>query len=233
MKGGLRDLVIAVGTRNLDRLMQAFKTMGVILPGADLDRIRQAEAALFDQMWGKSMRDLTRTHPQEMRKFALEFRDVLYEMPFQVPSDMIYLGRCVAILSGMCTGLDPDFNLFEGLRPFAEQLLAEDGADWLGELLKALGEQIRVLTTLPKRVDAALNAIERGDLVVTAKASPELQRQLSRLTSAIDRLVGVGIFAAFLVVGSILYINGHFVPGIIFFSLALVALTWTLIKRSK
>ncbi|MCJ7824536.1 MAG: hypothetical protein MUP44_06520, partial [Anaerolineales bacterium] len=186
-----------------------------------------------DQMWGKSMRDLTRTHPQEMRTVALEFRDVLYEMPFQMPSDMIYLGRCVAILSGMCTGLDPEFNLFEGLRPFAEQLLAEDGADWLGELLKALGEQIRVLATLPKRVDAALTAIERGDLVVTAKASPGLQKQLSRLTSAIDRLVGVGIFAAFLVVGSILYINGLFVPGIILFSLALVALTWALIKPLK
>ncbi len=233
MKGGLRDLVIAIGTRDLDRLAQAFQTMGVILPGADLDRIRLAEAALFDQLWGKSMRDLTRTHPREMRKFASEFRDVLYEMPFQVPSDMIYLGRCVAILSGMCTGLDPDFNLFEGLRPFAEQLLAEDGADWLGELLKVLGEQIRVLSTLPQRVDATLTAIERGDLVVTAKASPDLRRQLSRLTSAIDRLVGVGIFAAFLVVGSILYINGQFMPGIVGFGLALVTLIWTLLKPRK
>ncbi|MBE9479839.1 MAG: hypothetical protein IMY80_07720, partial [Chloroflexi bacterium] len=214
-------------------LMQAFQTMGVILPGADLERIRQAEAALFDQMWGKSMRELTRTLPQEMRKFASEFRDVLYEMPFQVPSDMIYLGRCVAILSGMCTGLDPDFNLFEGLRPFAEQLLAEDGADWLRELLEVLGEQIRVLATLPKRIDATLTAIERGDLILTAKASPELQRQLSRLTSTIDRLVGVGIFAAFLVVGGFLYINGQFMPGIIFFGLALVSLTWALFKPLK
>jgi hypothetical protein len=133
----------------------------------------------------------------------------------------------------MCTGLDPDFNLFEGLRPFAEQLLADDGADWLGELLKVLGEQIRVLTTLPKRVDETLTAIERGDLIVTAKASPELQKQLSRLTSAINRLVGVGIFAAFLVVGSILYIDGQFGPGIIFFSMALVSLTWALLKPSK
>jgi predicted unusual protein kinase regulating ubiquinone biosynthesis (AarF/ABC1/UbiB family) len=213
--------------------MQAFQTMGVILPGADLDRIRQAEAALFDQMWGKSMRDLTRTHPQDMRKFASEFRDVLYEMPFQVPSDMIYLGRCVAILSGMCTGLAPEFNLFEGLRPFAEQLLAEDGADWLDELLEVLGEQIRVLATLPKKVDAALTSIERGDLIVTAKASPELQTQLSRLTLAIDRLVGVGIFAAFLVVGSVLYINGQFMPGIIFFTLAFVSLTLALLKPLK
>ena len=233
MKSGLRDLAIAVGTRDLDRLMQAFQTMGVILPGADLGRIRQAEAALFDQLWGKSMRDLTRTHPQEMRKFASEFRDVLYEMPFQVPSDMIYLGRCVAILAGMCTGLDPDFNLFKELRPFTEQLLAEDGADWLGELLKMLGEPIQVLATLPKRLDATLTVIERGDLIVTTKASPELQKQLSHLTSAVNRLMGVGVFAAFLVVGSILYINEQFTPGIIFFSLAFVSLTWALLKPMK
>ncbi|TFH32876.1 MAG: AarF/ABC1/UbiB kinase family protein, partial [Anaerolineales bacterium] len=100
MKQGLRDLIIAIGTRDLDRLMQAYKTMGVILPEADLERIRLAEAAMLERIWGKSMRDLIRTHPEEMRHFASEFRDLLYDMPFQLPADLLFLGRCVAILAG-------------------------------------------------------------------------------------------------------------------------------------
>ena len=48
-----------------------------------------------------------------------------------MPSDLIFLGRCVAILSGICTGLEPDFNLFQELAPFAQSLVSEEGGDWL------------------------------------------------------------------------------------------------------
>jgi predicted unusual protein kinase regulating ubiquinone biosynthesis (AarF/ABC1/UbiB family) len=229
MKQGLRDLVIAVGTRDVDRLMQAYQTMNVILPGADLERIRLAEGTMLERLWGKSMRDLIRTHPEEMRRFANEFRDLLYEMPFQLPSDLLFLGRCVAILSGMCTGLDPDFNVFEGLQPFAEKLLAEEGDMWLSEIFKVLVEQGRTLVSLPTRLDAALACMERGDLTIIARAAPDLKSQLNVLTLAIERLVGAGIFAALLIAGSMLYVNGNLLEGGIGFGLAFITLLWTLL----
>jgi predicted unusual protein kinase regulating ubiquinone biosynthesis (AarF/ABC1/UbiB family) len=110
---GLRELAVAVGARDVDRLLRAYQTLGMILPGADLGRLRQAEEALFERLWGRSMRELAAIQPREMREFSHQFRDLLYELPFQVPTDLIFLGRCVAILSGMCTGLNPDFNLFQ------------------------------------------------------------------------------------------------------------------------
>jgi predicted unusual protein kinase regulating ubiquinone biosynthesis (AarF/ABC1/UbiB family) len=229
MKQGLRDLAIAIGTRDLDRLMQAYKTMGVILPEADLERIRAAEEMMLERIWGKSMRDLIRTHPEEMRRFAEEFRDLLYEMPFQLPTDLLFLGRCVSILSGMCTGLHPDFNVFEGLQPFAEQLLVEEGEPWLSELLKVLVEQGRALMSLPTRLDAALSRMERGDLTIMARAAPDLKTQLNMLTLAIQRLVGAGIFAALLIAGSLLYTNENLLGGGISFGLAFITLLWTLL----
>jgi predicted unusual protein kinase regulating ubiquinone biosynthesis (AarF/ABC1/UbiB family) len=229
MKQGLRDLAIAIGTRDLDRLMQAYKTMGVILPEADLDRIRAAEEMMLERIWGKSMRDLIRTHPEEMRRFADEFRDLLYEMPFQLPADLLFLGRCVSILSGMCTGLHPDFNVFEGLLPFAEQLLADEGGTWLPELLKVLVEQGRALVSLPTKLDGVLGRMERGDLTIIARAAPDLKNQLKLLTLAIQRLVGAGVFAALLIAGSLLYTNENLLEGGISFGLALLALVWTLI----
>jgi len=38
---------------------------------------------------------------REMRDLAEEFRELIYEMPFQVPQNIIFLARCVGILSGM------------------------------------------------------------------------------------------------------------------------------------
>jgi predicted unusual protein kinase regulating ubiquinone biosynthesis (AarF/ABC1/UbiB family) len=228
MKQGMRDLVIAVGTRDMDRLMEAYQRLGFLLPGADIERIRQAEAALVDRMWGKSMRELVRTHPQEMRQFAKEFRDVMYEMPFQVPEDMIFLGRCVAILSGMCTGLDPEFNLFEGLRPFAEQLLSEEGGDWLNELLRILIEQGRALSTLPTRLDTTLTKIERGEVLVTMKVTPDLERQLRTLTRSVDRVVGAIFFAALALIGSVLYVSGERSLGAVALGMALLLMAWVM-----
>jgi predicted unusual protein kinase regulating ubiquinone biosynthesis (AarF/ABC1/UbiB family) len=199
-RSGLRNLAIALGTRDVDRLMRAYGDLGVLLPGADLVRVRQVEAAVFERLWGKSVRELMQIDPQEMRRFAHEFRDLLYEMPFQMPSDLIFLGRCVAILSGMCTGLDPDFNLFSEVAPFARTMLtAEGGGLNVDSALTWVIEQVRVLAGLPGRLDGLLSRVERGELTVVARAAPELQRQLERMTTAINRLVVAVLLGALIV----------------------------------
>ncbi len=231
---GLRDLAIAVGARDLDRLMRAYQRLGVLLPGADLARIRQAEQAAFERLWGLGMRDLVRAHPREMRQLAYQFRDLVYEMPFQIPTDLIFLGRCLAILSGMCTGLDPEFNVFRGLSPFAQRLLeAERGEGWEA-LLDWLIEQGEMLIRMPARMDAALRKIERGDLEVRARPSIELERRLRRLTQAVDRLVGAVVFSALLLFGALLYTSGERLIGggalLLAFSLLTV---WMLRSRPR
>jgi predicted unusual protein kinase regulating ubiquinone biosynthesis (AarF/ABC1/UbiB family) len=226
-KAGLRDALIAIGTGNVDRMMQAYQRLGVLLPSADIDRIREVEEAMLSKMWGKSMREIIQTHPQEMREIAHEYRDVLYEMPFQVPSDLLFLGRCISILMGMCVGLDPDFNFFENLRPFAEGLLTEETGDWINELIPAVMEQIRALAVLPARMEAALSKIERGEVRVTAKFEPEVENQIRRLAKATNRIVGSVVFAALLLTGSIFYINGEHTLGGVCFGLGGFALLLT------
>ncbi len=209
VRQGMRSLAIAIGTRDLDRLMQAYRELGVLLPDADLERIRQAEAAVFDRLWGKSMRELVQLHPQEMRQIAREFRDVLYEMPFQLPKDLVFLGRCVAILAGICTGLNPEFNLFEGLAPFARRLLEEEAGGWIEALLEGLRTQGTALLTMPRRLQQTLERIDRGEMLVTARAAPELEHQIAGVRRAVDRLAAAVIASALLLVGTVLLISGE------------------------
>jgi len=208
-KQGLRDLAIAVATQDLDRLMRSYQTLGVLLPGADIGRIREAERAVFDRFWGMSMRELTSVDFREMHDFALEFRDLIYELPFQVPSNLIFLGRCVAILSGMCTGLDPDFNLFQELLPFAQSMLGEGEESVVAGILTWLEEQARRLIALPGRVDAILSRLERGELALITEPSAAYARRLDAITSAGNRLSAAVIFAALLMAGVLLYLHGE------------------------
>jgi predicted unusual protein kinase regulating ubiquinone biosynthesis (AarF/ABC1/UbiB family) len=202
----------------------------MLLPGADLGRLRQAEGAFLDRFWGKSMRELRRIHPQEMRTLAREYRDVLYEMPFQLPSNLIFLGRCVAILSGMCTGLDPDFNLFAHLVPFAERLVAEERGEWLDEILEWLIAQGEALLTMPSRMDSMLTRLERGEIVVAARPGPGFQEDLTRLTGAVRGLAAAVLFSALLITGALLYLNGEGTLGAISGALALITLGWILLR---
>ena len=174
------------------------------------------------------MRELREMHPREMRQFSRQFRDVLYEMPFQVPADLIFLGRCIGILSGMCTGLNPDFNVFEGLTPLARQRIAEEGGDWLEVLLQWLEREGRALASLPSRLDSMLVKIERGEMIVTAKAAPELDHNLKRLSRAINRLVAALVFAALLIVSSLLYVNEQPLLAAIGLAFALLSALWVL-----
>ena len=128
----------------------------------------------------------------------------------------------------MCTGLDPEFNVFQGLAPFARQLLQEEGGEWLDRLLDWLMEQGGALTALPARLESVLAQVERGDLQVMARAAPDLDRSLTRLTQAINRLVGAVIFGVLLLVGSLLYLNDQRLLGGAGLGLALLTALWML-----
>ena len=128
---GLREVLLAVGTRDAARLVRAFQALQVLLPGADLDLLERACTRVFDTIWGKSTREMMRMTAAEFGAFAEEFGGLLYEMPFQVPENLILLGRCVSILSGMATGLDPDFSVWKGLAPYVQKLIEKDGRERL------------------------------------------------------------------------------------------------------
>src|SRR5690606_29675654 len=107
---GLRETLIALTTRDPKRLVQSYQRLGVLLPGADLDRIEAATRAAFDRVWGLSIGEISNMPVSEAAGLAREFSDLLLSLPFQVPQDFLYLTRAVGILTGMATGLDPDYD---------------------------------------------------------------------------------------------------------------------------
>jgi len=226
MMEGMRELLIGVGTQDPARMIKAYQILGVLLPDADLEMLEKMEAKAFERFWGKSMSELTRISTREMTEFASEFRGIVYSMPFQVPQDFIFLARCVGILSGMCTGLDPEFNVWDHLAPYAQKLIAQEarkGAEfWIEEAKSRLG----ALVSLPMRFDTLLARLERGDLAVRA---PEINQQVVQLERAVRRLADAVIFSALLVGGLQVWMNGQTLLGEILLGGALLSILWILL----
>ena len=211
-------------------MVKAFQMLNVLLPGADLDLIAQAEAKVFDRFWGKTMDELRDIPYEEMHEFAKEFRELVYEMPFQVPQDIVFLLKTIAILSGICTGLNPNFNFWESLIPYASKLLAEDGESGWDFFLSEAGAILQILVALPRQLESALGKIERDQLGVRI---PQLETQLGGLELTMRRIVYALIFLALLIGGVQLQLGGELLFSRLFYGGAVVVLVGLLLARPK
>jgi len=223
MLKNLREVCISVGTRDAQRMVKAYKDMGVLLPGADTDMLVQASQAVFDRFWGRSTSEMMEISEEEMKEFVRQFGKLLYDMPFQIPESLILLGRCVGILSGMCSGLDPEFNIWNGVVPYARKLISDDGTTMGGlqgfakEVINTLGS----LAGLPHRAESLMTRLEQGKLEVR---TTQLENQVARLAHNLRHAAAAVVFAALLLSAVQLYLAGEYLPAGILAGLALVAL---------
>lgn len=230
VRDALREMLIGVGTKDSGRVVKSYQQLGMLLPGADLKLIEQAEAEVFDRFWGMSMSELRKTNPDEIRKFAHQYRNLIFSMPFQVPNNLIMLARTVAILSGMCTGLDPDFNLWGQLSPYARKLIEQEGTKGIGDWLEEFGSLLQTLVALPSQASRVLAQAERGNLVIQ---SPQVVREVRVLTRSVNRLTGGVIFLGLLLGGVSLYNAGNipYAQGLLIAACAV--LLWILFPRRE
>ncbi|MFZ2097836.1 MAG: hypothetical protein WAV05_14485 [Anaerolineales bacterium] len=208
-------------------MVNAYQILGILLPGADVALIEKAESAMFKRFWGKGMDELRNINMEEIHEFAYEFREILYDMPFQLPQDLIFLGRAVGILSGMCIGLDPQINVFGYLGPFTQKIISEETQhDW-GYWVKEAGGLARKVISLPVRADALITRLERGELHVR---DPQLSESIKKLEKTASKAVAGIIFAAFLVASIQLSVINQEVLSWLLRIAGFVTLLWIIFK---
>ncbi len=232
MRAALRNVAIAVGMRDAERLVQAYYDAGVLLPGADRQRLVALHDALFARLGGVRMGQLTDIAFKQAEFVLREYRDIVYEMPFQFPTDILFAIRAVAILSGMATALDPDFDPWAATLPFAERLASDQATrDW-GHVLDELADLIRLTLRLPQRLDRYLTQAERGELVSQNALAPDAAKAIRRLERAVERLTWGMVAIGLLIAGA--WLRTADGPGGVSTGLlvaAAVALLWGLTRR--
>ncbi len=229
-RAGLRELAIGLATKDPSRMVKSYQMLNALLPSADLDLIAKAEAKVFDRFWGKTMDELREIPYEEMHEFAKEFRELVYAMPFQVPQDIVFLLRTIAILSGICTGLNPNFNFWESLIPYASRLLAEDDQSKLDILLGEAGAILQTLIALPRRMESALVKIESDELGVRI---PELESQLAKLELTMRRILYALIFLGMLISAVQLQLGGELIFARLLYAGAVIVLVGLMLAKPK
>lgn len=198
LRRGLQQLLLAVAARDGKRMVQAIQGVGFLLPTADTAELERAMTELFARFGGMGFYELQQVDERELRRFAIEFGEVVRSLPFQLPENFLLVIRSMSLTSGLCSSLDPEFNLWDAVEPYAAKLLRDEG----GGIVRSVGrEALSVAGTawrLPGRLDAVVDRIESGRLVAS---SPRIEQRMARLERAAQRIVSAVLFVGLFVGG--------------------------------
>ncbi|QEW04828.1 ABC1 kinase family protein [Microbacterium lushaniae] len=201
LRRGLRRVLIAAATRNGKGLVDGIRDVGVLLPSADTAELERAMTQLFARFGGMGFAELQEVDPREFRAFAVEFGDTVRALPFQLPENFLLIIRAMSLTSGMCSALDPAFNIWDAVEPYANRLIQEERGNVARAAMTEATDYAGLVARLPRRLDELATRIEDGRL--TAQV-PRLERRLRALERLGRRVLAAVLFAALLIGGVLL-----------------------------
>ncbi|MFT7585521.1 MAG: putative unusual protein kinase regulating ubiquinone biosynthesis (AarF/ABC1/UbiB family), partial [Cellvibrionaceae bacterium] len=181
LRQNMGQVLISLVQKDGRRAVNAYNQMGFFLPGADLERIIEAQNFMMEKLDGRNLMEMANPDPDEIREIGNEFRDILFDLPFQVPQNFVYLGRALGILSGIASGLHPTINPWYSIQGYGMELLnLEQQFDFSADSVQSLLANLTPYLRLPGQIQRVVTAAENGKLRITSN-DPSAARRLDRL----------------------------------------------------
>jgi predicted unusual protein kinase regulating ubiquinone biosynthesis (AarF/ABC1/UbiB family) len=179
MKKSLKDLFLAFLARDSRALVKALERLGFIGEGANITSIERGMGLMMEQYYGMTLGE---AREMDIPEVGRDVENLLYGQPFQIPAQFAFTGRAIGTLTGVSTGLAPEFNFVEVALPYARKFLGLDSEN-IGQTVQQTLTQLldagRVLLTLPRSLEQVISKIETGQLEVRV-ADPMPQRGRGR-----------------------------------------------------
>lgn len=222
-KEKLMDTLLAVASKNADRVVRGLVDLGAISANADTDPIRRSIQYLLDNFLDQPF------EAQSIAQITDDLYDIAYGQPFRFPATFTFVMRAFSTIEGVGKGLDPDFNFMEAAQPFAFQIMNtnSNGSPDTNTFLAEIGRQAAQVGTsalgLPRRIEDTIDKLERGDLRVRVRSS-ETDRYLRRLGAMQQNTNYAILVATFTLSATILFVSQYAIAAGVVGTVALITL---------
>jgi len=224
LRDGLRQVLIAAASRDGKGMVNGIRKVGVLLPSADTAELERAWTKLFSRFGGMGFAELQEVDPREFRAFALEFSDVVRTLPFQLPENFLLIVRALSLTSGVCSSLNPAFNIWDAVEPYSAQLIRSESGNVVQDVAKKAMSVAGTVVRLPERLDDLITRLDEGRVAVK---SPRIERRLSSLERIGRQIISAILFTA-LLIGGIIVRSDDEVFGTVLLVASVVPLLHTL-----
>ena len=223
LREDFEDLLIAVSTRDADRLTDVITRIGAV--PQNLERASLAlEISDYVNHYGT----------QGMHDFDLggalgEMMDIVRRYKIRLPARVAMLIKLFLVLEGTSQRLSPKFNLLDVIQPYRRRMIMRrmSPARQARKMVRILSEAERLAQTLPRRLGDLLQQIESGRF--------DVHLDHRGLEPSVNRLVLGLLTSALLVSASTLLANqvppmwrGLSAPGLVGMGVGLALGLWLL-----
>lgn len=206
MQETLVVLALAVAVRDADTVARTLYRLGRPDGRVSLAAVRRDTVEVFSRYLDRSIKDVDSSLMlQEILMLGMKHR-------LRIPPEYTMLGRAGATIEGIVRELDPDIDVAEVARPYAERLLKErvNPGNVEGGVYKAMLQMQGLSEEVPLQISQILSDLASGKFTTTVEG-----RELERLSNSI-------MMSATTVAGAIL--GGAFVIGSF---IGMAQLDWT------
>ena len=198
----LGSMVQAAALRDASSLVTQLQQAGLISKDIDIGPVRRLVRLMLKEALTPPF------SPNIIEKLSGDLYELVYETPFQLPVDLIFVMRALSTFEGVGRMLDPGFNLVSVTKPYLIDLMTSNNQtpnDLINQFGRQVGELGSKAVGIPKRIDESLERLEQGDLQLQIRMG-ESDRQFKKMFTA-QKTLGHSILIGSLSIASALLVT--------------------------
>ena len=204
LQRSLGSMVKSAALRDASSLVNQLQDAGLISKDIDIGPVRRLVRLMLKEA-------LTPPFSSNIiEKLSGDLYELVYETPFQLPVDLIFVMRALSTFEGVGRILDPSFNLVSITKPYLISLMSSNNQspnDLINQLGRQVGELGSKAVGIPKRIDDSLERLEQGDLQLQIRMG-ESDRHFKRMFTA-QKSLGHSILMGSLFITSALLVSNN------------------------
>ena len=202
LQRSLGSMVQAAALRDASLLVTQLQQAGLISKDIDVGPVRRLVRLMLKEALTPPF------SPNIIEKLSGDLYELVYETPFQLPVDLIFVMRALSTFEGVGRMLYPGFNLVSVTKPYLIALMTSNNQtpnDLINQFGRQVGELGSKAVGIPKRIDESLERLEQGDLQLQIRMG-ESDRQFKKMFTA-QKSLGHSILIGSLTIASALLVN--------------------------
>ncbi len=202
LQTSLGAMVKAAALRDASSLVSQLQQAGLISKDIDIGPVRRLVRLMLKEALTPPF------SPNIIEKLSGDLYELVYETPFQLPVDLIFVMRALSTFEGVGRMLDPGFNLVSVTKPYLIELMTSNNQtpnDLINQFGRQVGEIGSKAVGIPKRIDESLERLEQGDLQLQIRMG-ESDRQFKKMFTA-QKTLGHSILIGSLSIASALLVT--------------------------
>ncbi len=202
LQTSLGGMVKAAALKDASSLVSQLQQAGLISKDIDVGPVRRLVRLMLKEALTPPF------SPNIIEKLSGDLYELVYETPFQLPVDLIFVMRALSTFEGVGRMLDPGFNLVSVTKPYLIELMTSNNQtpnDLINQFGRQVGELGSKAVGIPKRIDESLERLEQGDLQLQIRMG-ESDRQFKKMFTA-QKTLGHSILIGSLSIASALLVT--------------------------